>query len=113
MKNTVLIPLLSCSVRAGFPSPADDYVEQRLNLHDYLVRRPAATFYMRAGADHPEARINKGDLLVVDRSLHPVPGRPVVAVAGGDLAIRLMPRHSSQALQVWGVVAFIIHPTAV
>jgi DNA polymerase V len=116
MPNTLAIlpycPLFIGRVQAGFPSPADDYIERRLNLQEYLVTHPAATFYLKAGADCPAAGVRKGDMLVVDRSLSPKAGAVVVAVTHGDLRVQLMPVQSDEALEVWGVVSFIIHPTA-
>lgn len=104
-------PLFIGRVQAGFPSPADDYIEARLNLQDVLVTHPAATFYMKAGADCPEAGVHKGDILVVDRSVKPKAGAVVVAVNEGQLRVQIIPTHSAQPLEVWGVITFIIHST--
>ena len=77
-------PLFAARVEAGFPSPADDYVDRALDLHEELVPRPAATFFVRArGESMIGAGIHDGDLLVVDRSLPPVPGRVVIAALDG------------------------------
>ena len=104
-------PLFIGRVQAGFPSPADDYIEARLNLQDVLVTHPAATFYLKAGADCPEAGVRKGDVLVVDRSVKPRSGSVVVAVSRGELKVQVVPPRSAQPLEVWGVITFIIHPT--
>ena len=78
------VAVFSGRLAAGFPSPADDYVEPALNLHTLLVPRPGATFFMRAeGVSLPAEGIVAGDLLVVDRSLEARPGR--VVVAGTDV----------------------------
>ncbi|MGB1036450.1 MAG: LexA family protein, partial [Candidatus Puniceispirillales bacterium] len=64
------LPLFSCAVAAGFPSPADDHLEGSLNLNDYLVKHPAATFFVRVSGDSMiKAGIHENDILVVDRSL--------------------------------------------
>ncbi len=64
-------PLYSSKVRAGFPSPADDYIERYLDLNEFLVRHPAGTFFVRASGDSmTDAGIHNGDLLIVDRSLY-------------------------------------------
>ncbi len=104
-------PLFIGRVQAGFPSPADDYIERRLNLQEYLVTHPAATFYLKAGADCVEAGVRKGDMLVVDRSLAPKAGRVAVVVSEGKLRVRILPQKADE-LEVWGIVSFIIHPAA-
>lgn len=82
-------PLFSFRVPAGFPSPASDYTDEPLNLHDYLVTRPAATlFYRVLDEAMVGASIAAGDLLIVDRSLKPVDGRLVLARVLGDVIVR-------------------------
>jgi len=82
-------PLFASAVTAGFPSPADDFIEGALDLNKHLVRRPAATFFVRVeGASMNGAGIFAGDLLIVDRSLEARPGHIVVAVVGGDLTVK-------------------------
>ncbi|MDN5873388.1 MAG: translesion error-prone DNA polymerase V autoproteolytic subunit [Sinobacteraceae bacterium] len=79
--------------QAGFPSPAMDYIERPLDLNDLLVNNPPATFYVRAQGDSMEgARIFDGDLLVVDRSIDPAPGRIVVAAVDGELLVKRLGR---------------------
>ncbi|MGE4293909.1 MAG: LexA family protein [Desulfovibrio sp.] len=122
------VPMYGARVAAGFPSPADDYVEKSLDLNEYLVGNPAATFMVRVGGDSMrDAGILDGDVLVVDRSRDPVPGRIVVAVLDGELTVkRLLFRAGSyvlapenpayspivvgpeQELHVWGVVAGVV-----
>lgn len=111
-------------IPAGFPSPADDYVERALDLNEYLVRHPAATFMVKVGGDSMVgAGIVDGDLLVVDRSEEAVSGRIVVAVLDGEWTVKrlrvrngarlLVPENPKykpvriepgQELQIWGVV---------
>ena len=122
-------PYFGARVEAGFPSPADDYVDRSLDLHDELVPRPAATFFVRArGESMIGAGIHDGDLLVVDRSLAATPGRVVIAALDGELTIkrlgtgpaglRLEPENDSYApieigeetdARIWGVVTSVIH----
>ncbi|MFB9170222.1 LexA family protein [Chromobacterium piscinae] len=116
--------LVLAPVRAGFPSPADDYLDDNINLHEYLVADPPATFIVRVRGDSMiGAGIDNGDLLVVDKGLAPAHGDIVVAVIDGEFTVKrlhsrggscaLMPEnpayapitlHSGQELLVWGVV---------
>ena len=78
-----------CSVRAGFPSPAEDFAIQRLELGDLLIEHPQASFLLRvAGPSMRELGIDDGDLVVVDRALRPRHGQIVVAVIEGDFTIK-------------------------
>lgn len=81
--------LYGSKVPAGFPSPADDHVDRKLDLNEHLIRRPAATFFVKAdGASMLGAGIGDGDLLVVDRSLTPGAGDIVIAVVHGELTVK-------------------------
>ena len=124
------LALYSSQVPAGFPSPADDHLEGRLDPTALLVRRPAATFFCRADGNSMDGvGIHDGDLLVVDRSIPPQPGDIVVATLDGGLTVkmlagggngwRLEPANPSfpsfaidpeQGVQIWGVVTFSITP---
>ena len=78
---------------AGFPSPADDDLEERLDLHGYLVRRPAATYVMQVDGDSMKgAGILHGDLVVIDEAEAPTPGRIVIAVQLGEFTIKRLRR---------------------
>jgi DNA polymerase V len=121
-------PLYASRVPAGFPSPADDYVDQRLDLND-LIERPAATFFVQvAGDSMTGAGIHDGDLLIVDRSLEATDGRVVIAAVNGELTVKrlrlkagsawLMPENPAfPSLEIgegldcviWGVVTRVIH----
>jgi len=123
------LPFFKGGVRAGFPSPADDYLESNIRLQDLLVEHPAATFLVRIEGDSMKgAGIHDGDIAVVDRALSPAHGKIVVAVVDGDFAVkRLIYRNGSCFLEsanpafpdievsessdnaVWGVVAHVIH----
>jgi DNA polymerase V len=83
------LPLYGCKVRAGFPSPADDYIESYLDLNSHLIMHPSATFFVRASGDSMiKAGISDGDLLIVDRSIEPTHGRIVIAAVNGELTVK-------------------------
>ncbi len=129
MHPTNTFPLFAARVEAGFPSPADDYIDRALDLHEELVPRPAATFFVRArGESMIGAGIHDGDLLVVDRSMAPVPGRVVIAALDGALTIKRLGRGKNGLrleaeneayppievgeetdARIWGVVTSVIH----
>ena len=76
-------------VSAGFPSPADDYKEKKLDLNDLLIRQPEATFFAKASGDSMTgAGIFDGDLLIVDRSITATDGKIVIAVVNGELTVK-------------------------
>ena len=124
----IRVPLFSYSVPAGFPSPADDYVQGRLSLDEHLVQHKEATFFVRAkGNSMVRAGIFNGDLLVVDKSLTPSSGDIVIADIDGELTVKRLikqngtvmlkpenPRFNDielkegQELQIWGVVTATI-----
>ncbi|WP_392389240.1 HumD family translesion DNA polymerase [Enterobacter kobei] len=72
----------------GFPSPAQDYIEERISLDKHIISRPAATYFMRAGATHYREGILNGALLVVDASLSPCDGSLLVCRMEGELRIK-------------------------
>ena len=93
----VALPLFTGKVAAGFPSPADDYVEKTLDLNDLLVKKPAATFFVRAqGESMLGAGIHPNDILVVDRSIEPVPGKIVICALNGELTVKRLGRTNGQ-----------------
>ncbi len=90
--------LVGSEVSAGFPSPADDYLESPLNLHDLLVRHPAATFFVRvSGQSMAGAGILPGDILVVDRSCETRDGGIVVAAVDGEFTVKRLRRRAGRA----------------
>jgi len=92
-------PLLLCRMPAGFPSPADDFLEKRLDLNEYLVRNPPATFLVRvSGHSMKDAGIFDGDILVVDKSLQPVSGSIVVAILHGEFTVKTLKMQSKRCL---------------
>jgi DNA polymerase V len=95
------LALFSSPVAAGYPSPAEDYVEGKLDLNAHLIRRPAATFIVRVeGESMTGAGIFPNDLLVVDRSVDPRPGDIIIAAVGNELTVkRLIKRGAGWSLR--------------
>ena len=87
----VLLPLFGTAVRAGFPSPADDFVETPLDIREHLIKHPSATFFARAEGDSMTGfGIFNGDLLIVDRALQPQHGDVVIAAIDGELTCKVL-----------------------
>lgn len=123
------IPIFSSRVQAGFPSPADDHLEDRLDLNKHLIRHQEATFFVRAqGESMLGAGIHPGDILVVDKSLIAKSGKIVIAVVDGDFTVKRLHKHKGKIslkaensefkdieifegseLIIWGVVTSVIH----
>ena len=125
------LPLYQCSVQAGFPSPADDDLDNQLDLNEHLIHNPAATFFVRVAGDSMiNSGIHSGDILIVDRSIEAADGKVVVAAVNGELtvkrlrrdttkqAIQLLPENDSyppitvtpdEDIIIWGVVTNVIH----
>ena len=96
---SILIPLFLDKVPAGFPSPADDYMEKSLDLNEHLIKHPAATFYCRVSGDSMVGiGIHDGDLLIVDRALEPHQGDVVLAALNGELTCKLLDIRHKQLL---------------
>jgi len=121
------IPLYGSKVQAGFPAPADDYVESFLDLNQHLIKHPAATFFVRVTGDSMiDAGIYDNDLLIVDRSLPAKPGKIVIAALDGELTVKrlhhdkgkvyLLPENkkyepidiTGQDVMIWGIVVNVI-----
>ena len=122
-------PFFVANVPAGFPSPADDYKEEKLDLNKHLIRNPAATYFVRVTGDSMiGAGIHSGDLLVVDRSIEPVDKKVVIANIDGELTVKririrkgkitLEPENTDfptqqinpgSEFEVWGVVTNVVH----
>jgi len=82
------LPLYLCRVPAGFPSPADDYVERSIDLNDWLVRNKLATYIVCVEGDSMAGEIRPGDRLIVDRSLEPRHGDVVIASVDGEMTVK-------------------------
>ncbi len=127
--QSISLPLYISNVSAGFPSPAEDYIEKTLDLNELLIKHPAATFFVRVSGDSMiDAGIRDKDILIVDRSIEPIHGKIVVAVVEGGMTVKrlriqkktvyLMPENPEfppilvnpeNGIYIWGVVTNIIH----
>jgi len=125
-----VLQLLQTRLACGFPSPANDYLEQMPSLHELLIKHPAATFMARAQGDSMiERGILDGSLLIIDRSISPLHNSTIVASIGGELTVKILDLHKrllrpanqkQQALPLpddldvicEGVVTFCITPQA-
>lgn len=123
------LPEFSHKVQAGFPSPADDFIEKQLDLNELMIKHPAATFFVRVEGDSMKnAGIHSGDILVVDRALEASHGKIIVAIVNGEFTVKrmmltpqgisLVPENEAYPVwhiaeesdfQVWGVVSYVIH----
>jgi len=124
----ILLPVAGSSVPAGFPSPADDFLVQRIDLLRELVKHPQATFLVRvAGFSMIEFGINDGDTLMVDKAVKPRHGHIVIAVVDGEFTCKrlhnlrgrmrleagnptyptIVPREG-QTIEIWGIVTTAI-----
>ncbi len=125
----IVRPLMASRIPAGFPSPAQDYVEGRLDLNEHLIQHEASTFYVRAdGYSMIGAGIHPDDILIVDRALEATHNRIIIAIVDGELTVKrliikedecwLVPEnkdypplkiHEGLDFTVWGVVTYVIH----
>lgn len=118
-------PLALSRVPAGFPSPAEDYVDRDLDLNEF-IEHPSATFFFRLEGDSMFPLMRDGDLLVVDRAIVARDGHVVVAVHNGDLTVKRLRQSKDTAwlepqnpiypklpcqedTEVWGVVLINMH----
>lgn len=124
------VALYSDSVRAGFPSPAQNFIEKTLSLDELCIRNPAATYFVRAaGSSMLEAGIHDGDVLVVDRSLPATNRKIIIATVDGEFVCKRLDLtdlsrpvlraesqghpdiilHEESELEVFGVVTTVVH----
>ncbi len=123
------IPYFEARVSAGFPSPAEDYTELKLDLNKALVQNPTSTFYVRVkGTSMINAGIDEGDMLVVDRSVNAKNNAIAVCVINGEFTVKRLAKNGKELFlvpennqfkpikiteemdfQVWGIVTFVIH----
>ncbi len=128
-KELCSIPLYSSKVQAGFPSPADDYIERYLDLNSEYIKHPSATFLVRAaGESMIDAGIFNGDVLIVDKSLTATDGSIVIAALNGELTVKRLSRKNGRVqllpanikfkpiditeehdVVIWGVVTLVLH----
>lgn len=122
-------PLFVTPVPAGFPSPADDYLENQLDLNKHLIKHPAATFFVRVTGDSMiGAGIHSGDILIVDRSLDPEENKVVVVILDGEFTVKRLKKRKGKLLlvsendayqpisiedeaefEIWGIVTTVLH----
>ena len=127
--STLLIPLVKGTVSAGFPSPAEDYIELGIDLNKYLIKSPISTFFLRvSGNSMNNAGIYNNDLLIIDRSIKPHPGHIVVALLDGEFTLKRLIKEKDNYylkadkenypainlyeyidIQIWGVAIYSIH----
>lgn len=127
--ETVKIPLLASYISAGFPSPADDYLEERIDIGKHLIQSPASTYMMRVkGNSMVDANIHEGDILIIDRAQKAADGLPVICILEGEFTVKTFKRIKDKAflmpanptykpieiteemdMRVWGVVVWVLH----
>lgn len=128
VSTSIELPLVEATISAGFPSPADDYSEARLDLNKELISNQSATFYARVKGDSMTlAGISDGDLLIIDKSKNPINGSIVVCLIDGEFTVKrlqkkgnqfyLMPENDNYQpikikpendVTIWGVVTYTI-----
>lgn len=128
-QKKILRPLIGMKIPAGFPSPAQDYIEDTLDLNEHLIPHPSATYFVRVdGESMIDAGIYPNDILIVDRSLEATHNRVVIAFVEGELTVKrlkidngkylLVPDNKDYPainvedwmdMSIWGVVTYVIH----
>jgi len=123
--------LFSSQIPAGFPSPAEDFLDKGLDLNEYLIKNKSATFLIKVHGDSMiNAGIFDGDMLVIDRSVQPTSGKIVLGVLNGEFTIKRIEKIKNKLFliaenesfnpieitgemefKIWGVVTFSIHKT--
>jgi DNA polymerase V len=123
------LPLYASQIRAGFPSPAEDYLDKKLDLNEFLIKHPSSTFFVKVKGDSmADAGIASGDILIVDRSKESKDNDIVVAILNGEFTVKRFKKKKnkiflyaenkdfmpveitpSMEFEVWGVVVHAIH----
>ncbi|PKK89669.1 MAG: peptidase S24 [Candidatus Wallbacteria bacterium HGW-Wallbacteria-1] len=125
-------PMALSPIAAGFPSPAEDFMEKSLDLNEHIIRNPPSTFLVRVSGDSMVNNCNgggiqSGDILVVDKSLHACSGRVVIAILNGEFTVKRLRLKNGQAhlipdnpdfpvipvtgddsLEIWGTVTWVL-----
>jgi DNA polymerase V len=124
------LPLFVARISAGFPSPADDFIDKKLDLNEFLIKHPAASFFVRVEGDSMiNAGIHSGDILIVDRAIEPSDNKIVIAILHGELTVKRIRKMDNKLyliaenpdfkpievnedmdFEVWGIVTHVIHP---
>lgn len=123
----ITLPLYTTNIKAGFPSPADDFLDKSIDLNEHLIPHPAATFLVTVSGDSMiGAGIFPGDILIVDKSLESKHRDIVIAVIDNEFTVKRLiksvkgnflypenpayhPIKLSEGSQIWGVVTYVIH----
>lgn len=127
LRQVVTLPMFSDLVPCGFPSPAQDYVERRIDLNELLVQHPSATYFVKSSGDSMrDAGIGEGDMLIIDSSRNANHGDIVIAAVDGEFTVKRLQLHpivmlkpenpayrpimigSEDNLEIFGVVTYIV-----
>jgi DNA polymerase V len=127
-KSDSELPIFNEAVQAGFPSPADDYIEKKLSLDELLIQHPVSTFFVRATGDSmTDVGIYPDDMLVVDKSISPKSGDIVIAEVNNEFFVKIFSTINGKPtlsaankkkgysmekfdeFEIWGVVTSVIH----
>jgi DNA polymerase V len=127
-KKSLKLPLYLSLIKAGFPSPADDYLEKKIDLNEELIKNPSSTFFIKVEGDSMiDANILSGDILIIDRSIEVVDKKIILAIINQEFTVKrlkiinkeifLMAENEnyrpikvqSSDFEVFGVVSYIIH----
>lgn len=123
------LPLFTAKISAGFPSPADDFIEKKLDLNEFLIKHPSSTFFVKVeGESMINAGIHNGDILIVDRAEELHDNKIIIAMLGGEFTVKrikksgkklfLVPENPDfkavevtpdMEFEVWGIVNYVIH----
>jgi DNA polymerase V len=123
------LPIAEGGISAGFPSPAEEYIELSLDFNKDMINHPASTFYARVkGNSMKDAGINNGDILVIDKSLEATDGKKAVCYVDGEFTLKtirikkgelwLVPANTDykpilvtdeNEFLIWGIVTYVIH----
>lgn len=110
---------------SGFPSPAEDFLEKRIDLNKILIRNPKSTFFMKVKGNSYDNLIQDEDIIIVDCSLTPKNGHYVIAIINGEFTIRRLIKKNNKyyllnldsqtieeidTIEIWGVITYVIHP---
>jgi DNA polymerase V len=128
IKKHLKLPLYLSLVKAGFPSPADDFEEKKIDLNEELIKNPSATFFIRVDGDSMiDANILSGDILIIDRSIEVVDKKIILAILDQEFTVKRLKiinkeifliaenenyspiKVNSENFEVFGVVSYIIH----
>ena len=127
--KSLLLKLFTNTISAGFPSPAEDFLDKKLDLNDYLIKNPSASFFVKVnGNSMINAGISNGDILIIDRSLEPSDGKVVIGIINGEFTVKrilkkgkkifLKPENENfkpieitedMDFKIWGIVTYTIH----